>query len=133
MGSKLLTTTVSLFLILTASLAWAACAQSDLQGTWQAYAVDLDGSYWIRCTVKIGAGGGITTGKPCKDSEGGQFQTTSGGHLSLTSACIVKGTVSIGGAAAEVIHATLDKGRSVVTGVGDDEIGGAFIFNAIKP
>ena len=121
-----------LAVLLTVTPAWAACALTDLTGSWFAYAVATTsaGAFWERCTLRVEADGDLVAGTPCRFHDDSANSIT-GGHLNVSSSCVVTGTILTAQGSAIIKHAALDRGKTVISGVGagSDLI---FLFSAIK-
>ncbi len=135
--SVLATAAVLCISLFFASSAWALCSQADLTGNWRIYVSGSDnfGSFWTRCTIRIGSTGNVVVGSGslCLTDEGEQFGLT-GGTLTLrsASACWVSGTVNTPNGTNRVRDAGLDRGKTVISGVGIDPVGERFSFTGVK-
>lgn len=113
---------VPALLLLAATSAGADCVTSDLQGTWRVYqtVITNEGIGWLRCTIRLSLAGVVQSGGSCVDATG-DSAPTSGGQLAATAACAVTGTIKITtdlGQVVFTINAGLDRGKSVLTGIG---------------
>jgi hypothetical protein len=73
----------------------AACAVSDLEDRWDAYAMgaDFDVAYWQRCTLYINSRGRFRSGTSCRDHLGNN-STLSSADFSLSRGCVLTGSTS---------------------------------------
>jgi hypothetical protein len=109
--------------------AQAACVQGDLQGNWQAYVMNNDAE-WNRCAMKFSSTGGASGS--CTNSSGSTDNITSG-KLTVNSNCLVTGNFSMSnGGKVTIQHATMGKDKFYLLGVGRDNQGGLFLFDAAK-
>jgi len=122
-----------LAMMATISPAYAACQQSDLQGTWQSYssADSTSGSFWVRCKLKINSTGGIANA-PCFTWDGTKGTLTNG-SVSIVNAnlCTFKATFRLFGSVNRVKHGTLAPDGTTGTGVGTFPKG-IFLFTLVK-
>jgi hypothetical protein len=71
-----------------------SCEQTDLEGTWsvEIWAGDPSGNqYWDQCTLTVGQGGSIEAGTYTNFM--GQTADVTGGQLTISSDCVVQGTI----------------------------------------
>ena len=122
-------------MLLVASSAWAACTQADLTGVWRlhVHGATSEGSFWTRCGITIAATTGNVSGS-CRTDEGLNFNLT--GRLTITAAnglaCLVTGSVSSPQGVNRIHDAAMDRGKTVVSGVGIDPDSERFAFTAVK-
>jgi hypothetical protein len=87
---------LSLSLILTAPV-WAACVQTNLDGTWRNVRVWSSDSpktqCWDQCTLTIDGSGGITKGRYVSCS--GQKSMIMGGQLNISPDCNIDGFIEL--------------------------------------
>lgn len=123
-------------LLLLSSAAWAACAQSDLTGTWLTYqsGVTIVGTdaflYWQRCSVILNSSGFVTGGSCRNDIDETAPLTT--GRIRVTSGCVVTGNAGGPGGSATIDHGALDRGKTVFIGVLTDSSGGIASIQGVK-
>lgn len=124
--------------LLMASSAWAACVQTDVVGIWRVYVngASEDGGFWTWCSITVNATGAVAAGGTCRNSDG-EPRTVTGGHLTLTSAsaCVVKGNLVTSGVNTRthtISDSALDRGKTVITGVGKDADGSPWTFTGVK-
>jgi hypothetical protein len=123
--------------LLVASSAWAACTQADLTGSWRVHvhgATPGDGSFWTRCAITIAATTGNVSGS-CRTDEGVNFNLEAGGRLRVVAplaACVVTGTVNTPEGVNRILDAGIDRGKTVISGVGIDPNGDRFAFTGVK-
>ena len=122
-------------LLTFAAAAEAACATTDLNSTqWFAYIKFTGG--WSRCAVNIGASGSVAMGTTCSSFEDGAItnsESVTGGVLSISTACVVTGRIDTNESGRHtVVHATLDRGKTVIIGVGKDANNDSWHFSAVK-
>jgi hypothetical protein len=128
--------TAVVVLLLLSSAAWAACAQSDLTGTWLTYQSGylIEGSnlflYWQRCTVKLNSSGFVTGGS-CRNDIDQTFSLTTG-RIRVTSGCVVTGSAGGPDGSATIDHGALDRGKTVFMGVLTDSTGGIASIQGVK-
>jgi hypothetical protein len=122
--------------LLVASSAWAACIQADLTGMWRVHvhgATPGEGSFWTRCAITIAATTGNVSGS-CRTDENVNFNLT--GRLTITiangPACLVTGSVSSPQGVNRILDAAMDRGKTVISGVGIDPEAERFAFTAVK-
>jgi hypothetical protein len=100
---------------------------------WFAYIGFTDG--WSRCTVNVGSDGAVTGGT-CSSYEfgvGTETESVTAGSLAITTGCVVTGFIRTNLSGRHTLtHAALDKGKSVLIGVGKDTNGEAWQFSAVK-
>src|SRR4051812_38731405 len=110
----------------------AACVQTDLSGSWQAYSMANNGSstYWTRCELVINGSGGIAN-TTCTWPFGTAPLTLGHATLSAASACTFTAQFTINGTVNRVLHATLSRDKEGGQGVGTFP-GGVFFFNITK-
>jgi len=125
-----------LVMLLLTSTAWAACAQSDLTGTWLTYQSGTSSDdvgpffYWKRCTVRLDSSGFVTGGS-CRDDIGDTFSLTTG-RIRVTTGCVVTGTVGDPAGSVVIDHGALDRGKTVFTGVLTDSVNGIASVQGVK-
>jgi hypothetical protein len=108
------------------STATAACASTDLGGTWYAYAFggndNYKGTFWNRCKLIVSSSGAVSTSSYCYDEGGHKVSLLSSSALSVGSACGVTGTMymSIDGvkATVRVRSGQLSRDKTALSGVG---------------
>lgn len=111
-------------LLLSSSLAAAACSQADLQGNWRFHFWNQS-NYWFHCRLVVAADGAISSAQKCFDDGGGKLTVNTGGKLKMAQAnfCKVTGKVKVkkGTAALNMIigDSTMSLDKGVVTGGGD--------------
>jgi len=114
----------------------AACLTTDLNNTtWYAYITYHGG--WTRCVVKIDGIGAVVSGTACKiydETTGASTDTVTGGSLAVRTSCLVlNGTVITENTGKHTItEAMLDKGKTILIGVGKDTSTEAWAFSAVK-
>lgn len=133
--SRVTAIAVFVVVLLMASSAWAACLQGDVAGRWRVYinGASEDGGFWTWCSVTITSSGAVTGGT-CRNSDGGSEAVT-GGRLNLTSpdACVLKGSLITSRTGTHTItDSALDRGKTVITGVGKDADGSPWTFTGVK-
>jgi len=111
--------------LIGANAAQAACAQTDLAGNWQLYAMTdaTVGGGWIRCAVNIAptvvnnvklAAGGI-----CRTEDGVNLTITQAGStIRVSPACAITGTVRTNVAALTFTQGTMSIDQTRFSGVG---------------
>ena len=121
---------LALFLLFGASQSYAACALSDLAGTWYFNGVTGDtlfAEFWETdfCKIKINSNGKVVaSSSQCqfRDFDGEGIINIIGGTLTLNSSCRIKGNVrySFGeiNTNLNIDDARLDRGKTVITMVG---------------
>ncbi len=112
----------------------ATCVEGDLQGFWHTYTwwTDLGELGWTRCNIIVKLDGSISRRTTCTDSDGLTGNIT-GGRLTVSPACVVKGNIRVEGLVSKIDHATLNLTDGLISGVGHDEPGGEnFAFSAVK-
>jgi hypothetical protein len=119
------------------SLAFAACVQGNLAGTWGLYVTTSDdvGLRWTRCTLTVAADGKIAAGAKCVDA-GGKTSTITSGTMVLSDDCVVTGKLKakdgLDVITATIKHGALERGKLFFTGVGQTDKGDCFTFTAVK-
>ena len=114
----------------------AACLTTDLNNTtWYAYITYHGG--WTRCIVKIDSAGAVISGTACKTydaNDGASTDTVTGGTLAVRTSClVVNGKVITANTGTHTItEAMLDRGKSVLVGVGRDTATEPWQFSAVK-
>jgi hypothetical protein len=116
----------------------AVCEPTQLDNTiWYVY-INFPGG-WSRCFVRIGADGDVlsTADTRCNAYEAGAGSNTesiTGGALSVSSGCVVTGFIQTSATGRHnITHAALDRGRTVLIGVGKDPASGeAWQFNGVR-
>ena len=71
----------------------AGCVQSDLDGTWYAYAATM-----MRCKIDVNSSGSIVSSKSScsmRDETGRFSLDVGGGNLGISNACLMKGKMKI--------------------------------------
>jgi len=123
--------------------AHAACTQADLRGNWylNTFSVSADDGlgYWARCKLVVNSAGAFgRTTSICRFDTG--FIVGVSGRLSVKSSCIVApATITFfdgfGAALAttRINFAVVDRGKSVMNGVGDAGFLEPYTFVAVKP
>jgi hypothetical protein len=113
--------------------AFADCAQTDLQGGWQAYATtEQNGTVgFVRCQMTIDAGGTIAKTHCDQDGETPGLREAFL-HLSSGPNCVFIGQFKLKSTIYKVSNATLAPSGNVVAGMGSFPKGGAFILNMIR-
>ena len=116
--------------------AQAACAASDLEGRWEAYAIgdDFGFGYWQRCSLRIDNRGRFRSGSKCRENDGDK-STLSSSDLRLKRSCILTGSLrqTFGGTSFRCdIHATLSADKQILSGVGECDDGDIFLFNMVR-
>jgi hypothetical protein len=118
-----------------AAPASAACSQSDLAGTWQVFFTHHVATppLWMSCTFEIKPNGAFTADRSsCAGRSGvsrkafGVIQPTGG------QSCTYKGYVVIGGLRLELSHATMNRPKDHLNGVGHPSGGSPTIYSAVK-
>ncbi len=63
--------TLALLLALAPGAAWAACAASDIAGTYQLFGWShaTNNVLWTKCTLKVGSSGAVQSGTSCKQRD----------------------------------------------------------------
>jgi len=114
----------------------AACAQTDLTGSWQAYSVNANNAnnggstYWTRCKLVINGSGGIAN-TTCTSPFATAPLTLGHATLSVASTCTFTAQFTINGTLNKVLHGTLSRDKEGGQGVGT-YAGGLFFFNMTK-
>lgn len=111
--------------LMAATGAQAACAQADLAGNWQLYAMTdaTDGGGWIRCAINIGATATnnvkLAVGGICRSEAGQNFTITQAGSAIVVSpACAISGTVKTNVANLTFTQGTMSLDQTRFSGVG---------------
>jgi hypothetical protein len=119
-------------MLLFTSAAWAACAQSDLTGTWMTYQAGVSGGsiYWQRCSVRLDSTGRVIGGS-CRDDIDQTFSLTRG-RIRVSSECVVTGTAGGADGIATINHGALDRGKTVFMGVLTDSDNGIATIQGVK-
>ena len=112
--------------------AQAACTQANAAGIWQVYSMGYQRGYepyWTRCVLQVNGSGNFLNGTKCTDMQGREVAAS--GQLRLISGpvCAYAGHISHAGIRSDVRHATLDRAKNHLDGVGTFS-GGLFFFNA---
>lgn len=97
----------------------AACVQSDLTGTWNAYISSQLGSFqaWERCTIDVAEDGSLDG--VCANSEGSNGLAATGNVLMRSQgACVFDGNVTVGGGLRALSHGAMALDRTTAFGVG---------------
>lgn len=95
--------------------AYSGCVQSDLQGTWYAYAAAM-----MRCKIKVNSSGSIVaSNSKCvvRDETGRYSLNIGGGNLGVSNACVVKGKIKLceAGCTGFIIeHGMLERDKNMV-------------------
>ena len=86
--------------------AHAECTQSDLAGTWYAYAATM-----LRCKVKVNSSGSIISSKSlCKfRDETGQYSASASGSMGISDNCLISGKITV--CDAECANLKIEHGR----------------------
>lgn len=114
----------------------AACATTDLNNTtWFAYITYHGG--WTRCILRIDDTGSVVAGTACKvydGTTGASTDTVTGGTLAVRTSClVVGGKVFTQNAGTHTItEAMLDRGKTMLVGVGKDSPSEPWAFSAVK-
>jgi hypothetical protein len=112
----------------------AACTAADLTGSWQAYAMSVNGSggaTWTRCKLTINASGAIAN-TTCVSPFGSGPLTQGQATLTTPATCTFSAQFRIAGVLNRVLHGTVSRDKEVGQGVGTFPSGGLFIFNMTK-
>lgn len=144
--AKLIQAALAFFALLGFGQAYAACEQTDLQGTWYLNGISGDTFFaeFIEtnfCKFKISSTGKVfDSGSQCKfrDDAGVGVVNITSGDLTLGSTCRITGyiTASEGGQSEKVRidDARLDKRKTVITMVGRSDVDpdGVFFLTGVK-
>ena len=128
---------IGLFGLLVPAQAYAACTGSDRAGTWKLYVMrsnNID-SGWVKCSIKVGSGGGVNSGSCTrKDAATGVTGKSGvgGGTINIQSSCKITGNIKSGGCKITISEAWMTKDKIMMSGVGKDCEGFVFQFNAVK-
>lgn len=125
-----------------AGSALAACAQSDVAGTWQAYSLiapltssPVGGAqslpYWYRCTFSIKPSGEINKQNSVCTNQANVNTPVSGTITTIGNGCILHGYYQIGNVRITVSRGAMSRTKDHVDGVGSAP-SGIVIFNATK-
>jgi hypothetical protein len=110
-------------LALCGGAAEAACRQGDLTGTHTVYVFGIEPTTyaWVRCQLRIAAGGAVRAGTRCLDDEGDRA-TVGGGTIRVNQSCVVTGQFRVGDepdvVTVRIEHATLLRSKDAFAGVG---------------
>ena len=94
---------------LFATSTWAGCEQGNLAGNWavQVGATDSSGDHcWEYCTLTINSSGAVAAGDTYYNCSGSTCQIT-GGLLTVSSGCIIQGTIETSHGSLNVIEGTI--------------------------
>ena len=119
---------------LPAGGALAACTQQNVAGIWQVYSLGYQRGYepyWTRCVLQVNAQGTFLIGTKCADMHGREVPATGQLRLSSGPTCSYTGHITYAGIRSDVRHATLDRAKNHIDGVGVFS-GGGFFFNATQ-
>jgi hypothetical protein len=114
--------------------AGATCAQSDVAGTWGAYALAAgsSGAYWLRCDLAVNATGQIVaTSSKCTQSNGLTGSVTGTITLQNGSLCSFTGAFTISGTRSIIDQITLAPSKEAAEGVGHFS-GGGFSYSLVR-
>ncbi len=103
--------------------AWAGCKKSDIKGTWRVYGVEGQNKSYngtVNLTITIKPDLSLKKGTRGTDPDGKTMVVT-GGSVSISSTCVVAGTVKIkkpesGDRATVKLKGSLNKGKDLFTG-----------------
>lgn len=93
----------------------AGCIQSDLAGTWYAYAGAM-----VHCKIKVNSSGSIVASKSkcsMRDETGRYSMNIGGGNFGITNACIVTGKIKLCEASCvdlKIEHGILERDKNMV-------------------
>lgn len=128
--------------ILLAGSAHAKCTQKSIKGNWyaQMFFVDTASSegYWLNCKLKLSSKGNFDTASSrCQFDSGEEF--TVAGQLLVSKKCMVEPfTITFYDDASNIVGTStlnfgiVDKGKSVMHGLGDSGTTEPFVFSAVK-
>ncbi|HET7681473.1 MAG TPA: hypothetical protein VFK79_15220, partial [Xanthobacteraceae bacterium] len=121
-------------LLFPAAAANAACLQSDLGGTWQAYTLSIKGgnTYWARCKLVINGSTGAIANTNCFTAFGYTALTQGKATLANAANCTFTAQYKIAGVLNTLVHGTLSKDKEVGQGVGTLPSFGQFTLNMTK-
>ena len=93
--------------------AHADCAQSDLTGTWYAYAGAM-----LRCKVKVNSSGSIVASKSsCRfNDETGQYSASASGKMDISDHCLISGKITVcdaGCANLKIEHGRIERDKNM--------------------
>lgn len=131
---RIVIVTVAFFTLIAGS-AWAACAPSDVAGTWRVFVSSHGTSQtlgWQRCTIDVLASGDIATSSFCRDSDGNRANILGSSRFVLGSTCDISGIIKLGGGVTErIVDGQLSRDKLSMAGVATDP-GGPSTFVGIK-
>jgi len=121
----------------------AACSQADLSGTWYVNAFFVGSAdslgYWTKCKLSINSAGAVSRSSSSCIYDIGVTRKVSG-TMKVNSACQISATtLSLWDAfdartgATKINFATMDRGKSVMVGVGDASTVEPWMFTGVKP
>ena len=121
----------------------ATCTQADLTGTWylNAFVVSSVDSlgYWTKCKLSVNSAGAISrAGSSCLYDVGATRKVS--GSLRINRACAISAATfslwdpfDVLAGTTKLNFGTLDRGKTVMTGVGDASTVEPWVFTGVKP
>jgi hypothetical protein len=122
--------------------AQAKCKQKDVKGTWYAQIFFVDSTvnegFWLNCKFKLNSKGVFDVGSSQCQLDSGEIYTTEG-QFTINKTCQVDPvTITYYDATPAIVGTSilnfgmLDRGKSVMHGLGDSGTNEPFMFSAVK-
>ena len=130
---KLIVIVCAVFMVAGSGLAAAACTQLDAKGTWRVNGVlwdkyGFDETESIKCKIKVGSSGGISTSKSsCKVFGGGTVAVT-GGKVVMANNCAISGNLQTNQGRINFRSGQMDRSKNSFAILGVDSVLSFFEF-----